>query len=390
MSIEDFTEKMKKIQSTLLEFLEDESNSENKYESFVKLVSDSKIINERHKFEALLKLINSIGNNHHRDHNFICKIERVLRHFKKDIQKYFTNSEIFEVFDGNKRIHLFLVEEKVITIDEHIFSIITNVTYSRMHYCEYFKPEIKPLLTEENIKKYGNDDNSLNDEKFVEELKKEVEEDFYKKRREGESDDFLCKLIRFNKIKEFITFAEQTNLSLDNEIKNSIYETNEFLSYVTSLIEYASFYGSNDIIKYMKMKGVKLRSDIWYYAIHSMNAELIQYLEDNHVSPPRNEPPSIFQKENNYELILEESIKCHHNEIASYIIDNLMKEEDLQYKIENKYRNLYQYAVEYHNYYFFPANMKYENMFFYFCEFNYYALVKLYLEEGNIDINAVI
>ena len=172
-------------------------------------------------------------------------------------------------------------------------------------------------------------------------------------------------------------------MSLNNYIKKSIFETNQLLTCdkEISLIEYASFYGSNDVIKYMQMKGVELTPSMWIYAIHSKNAELIKYLEDNHVPPP----------DEDYEIILRKSIKCHHNDISNYIIDNLIKEEDLQHSIENNYDdNLYRYAVESHNYCFFPANMKYKNLFFYLCEFYYYTLVKLYLTEGTIDINAPI
>ncbi|KAK8847256.1 hypothetical protein M9Y10_019842 [Tritrichomonas musculus] len=242
-------------------------------------------------------------------------------------------------------------------------------------------PEIKPFLTKENIEKYGKQNSHLQDDGFIKMMMKEVEEDFYEKRREGENDDFLCQLIRLNKIKDFITFVEQTNISLDNIIKNSIFETSQVLidndSYV-SLINYAAFFGSNDIIKYMIMKGAKLTSEMWIYAIHGRNAEMIRYLEENHISPP----------DNKYDQILEESIKCHHNDVSNYIIDYLMKEEDLQKNIEKQYyNNLYRYAVESRNYCFFPTNMKYKNMFFYLCEFDYYTLVKLYLEEGNININ---
>ena len=48
------------------------------------------------------------------------------------------------------------------------------------------------------------------------------------------------------------------------------------------------------------------------------------------------------------------------------------------------------YAVENDNYCFFPEDIKYKNMFHYLCHYDYYTLVKLYLEEGNIDINATI
>ena len=203
------------------------------------------------------------------------------------------------------------------------------------------------------------------------------------KRQEGENDNYLCKLIKINAIEEFIIYTEKANIKLDNIIKKSIFETNHFLleNGDIKLIEYASFYGSNDIIKYMQMNGVKLTQDMWACAIHSGNAELINLLEENHVL--------LIDKEE----ILRESIKCHHNEISNYIIDNLIKEEDLQNNIENKYDdNLYQYAVNYFNFNFFPTNIEYKNMFIYLCKFDYNLLVKLILEEGNayIDINTQI
>ena len=173
----------------------------------------------------MVQLIVSIVNNHHRFQNFISKVERVLRHFKQDLQKYFSNSEIFNIFKDNKRILLFLKKEKMMIIDEHIFSIITSSEYVRKNYCEYFQPEIKPFLTEENIEKYGSENKSLKDNKFIERMNKEVEEDFYEKRREGLNDDCLCELIRNNEIEEFIRFTEQRNLSLEICIKKSIFET---------------------------------------------------------------------------------------------------------------------------------------------------------------------
>ena len=185
-------------------------------------------------------------------------------------------------------------------------------------------------------------------------------------------------------MKEFGVYVNRNNISLESYIIKSIFETNQFLidNESINLIEYASFYGSNDIIRYMHFNDeVELTSSMWIYAIHSCNSELIKYLEDNHVSPP----------ENKYGKILKESIKCHHNDVSKYIIEYLMKEEDLQKDIENNYYdNLYRYAVESFNYCFFPTDMKYKNMFFYLCEFDYYTLVKLYLIDGTIDINATI
>ena len=131
------------------------------------------------------------------------------------MQKYFSNSEIFYIFKDNKRILLFLLEEKMMITDESIFYIITRSEYASMNYVEYFQPEIKPFITEENIEKYCRKNESLKDSEFIERMNKDVESNFYEKRREGLNDDYLCELIRDNQIKEFIKFTEQRNLSLD-------------------------------------------------------------------------------------------------------------------------------------------------------------------------------
>ncbi|KAK8876093.1 hypothetical protein M9Y10_006279 [Tritrichomonas musculus] len=362
MSIEEFKEKMKRIQNVLLEFLEDESNTEENYENFVKTMADYQINEDKQKVKSILQLINAIGNNHQRCHNFHNKIEKILEQFKSDIQKYFSNLEIFELFKNSKRILLFLIEEKIIELNENI---IPQITYE---YTDYFWPEIKHFLNEEIIKK------------FIEEIMKEVPEDFYNKRKEGENDNYLCELIRKNQVKEFGAYVNRNNISLKSSIERSVFETNQLLVNKTdiNLIEYASFYGSNDIIRYMRINGnVELTPNMWIFAIHSRNSELIKYLEDNHVSPP----------EDDYNEILKESIKCHHNDVSKYIIDYLIKEKDPQNSFEN---NLYQYAVEFYNYCFFPENMKHRNIFLYLCEYDYYSLVNLYLKEENIDINTTI
>ena len=67
-------------------------------------------INEdKHELRLFLRLINEISNNHQRSSNLINKIEKILDQIQKDIKKYFTNSQIFELFKENLRILLFLV-----------------------------------------------------------------------------------------------------------------------------------------------------------------------------------------------------------------------------------------------------------------------------------------
>ena len=69
------------------------------------------------------------------------------------------------------------------------------------------------------------------------------------------------------------------------------------------------FFGSIQICRYLMFNILELQSSLWIYVVHSRNAELIHLFEENSIQPP----------ENKFEKCFEESIKCHHNEIAQYI-----------------------------------------------------------------------
>lgn len=382
MSIEEYLNKKKNVQRVLLEYIE-ESDAEENYEIFIQVLEDQQILEDIHELRELLCLIIAVGNHHHRNKNFFSKIERILQHLKNKIIQYFTNTEIFSLFQKNKRLLLFLIEEKIMTVSEYFVAQITDDCFVQNKYVEYFAPEIKSFVTKEFIDKYCKKNRCLKNEEFIKEIKKAKQEDFYEKRKEGENENHLCELIRLQQTKEFIVHANKTNLQFTSCIPQSIFETNRFFLNKNEIkvIEYAAFYGSNEIIKYMHNNGVELMSSMWLYAIHSENAELIQYLEDNHISPP----------EDSYDIVLKESIKCHQKDVSNYIINYLIKEEDLQRIKENIFSgNLYRYSVKYHNYYFFPGNLKHKYLFYYLCEFDYYTLVNLYLENMNIDINETI
>ncbi|KAK8883486.1 hypothetical protein M9Y10_042578 [Tritrichomonas musculus] len=384
MSIMEYFDQKKNIQRILLEYLE-EKNVEENFEIFLQVLKDQQVHEDYHEIKEILYLINNIANNHQRTDNFYNKIERIIEVMKKEITKIMKNSEIFELFKNCKRLLLFFIEERIITLDEYIVSRITSDEFLENKYCQYFSPEIKEFITKEFIDKYSCQNSILRNGQLIKEIiKEEKEELFYERRREGENDSYLSEIIRKQETKEFIVHVNKTNLSLENYIETSIFETNELLmknNKEIKIIEYAAFYGSNEIIRYMHKNGATMRSNIWYYAIHSGDAELIKYLEDNKISPPKD----------TYESILRESIKCHHNDVSRYIINYLIDEEEMKNNIENNFEeNLYRYSFEYRNYCFLPENIKCKYTFYYLCEFDYYTPVKLYLEQENIDINSTV
>ena len=110
MSIIEYIDKMKKIQNSLLKFVEEKKEEEENYENFKNILRDQQITKDKQDLKTILRLISTISNNHRRIPRFIEKIERILQEIKNEIQNHFSNSEIFEIFEDNKRILLFLIE----------------------------------------------------------------------------------------------------------------------------------------------------------------------------------------------------------------------------------------------------------------------------------------
>ena len=103
-----------------------------------------------------------VSNNHYRTNNFFDKIGKIINIFKADIINFFSNQEIFQIFQENKRLLLYLIDEKIMVIDKAIFDIIakrrTNDKdiFNLGQYYKYFFTEMKPFIDEKSIKKILN------------------------------------------------------------------------------------------------------------------------------------------------------------------------------------------------------------------------------------------
>ena len=136
----------------------------------------------------------------------------------------------------------------------------------------YLYPKIKEFIDEKLQKQI---------EELILQKYSETISSFEEKCQIGENDSYICSLIRSDSVEEFISYVNRTNLSLLTKIKPSFYETNSFLiDKEPTLIEYASFFGSIQIIQYLKYNKVPLTSSLRLYAIHSNNPELIHFLEE--------------------------------------------------------------------------------------------------------------
>ena len=253
--IREFTDIMKSLQNHLLEFIERENNSEENYQNFVDIFNEQKISNDLCNFKSFIHILLQIANNHYRTPNFFSKIDKIILNLKDEIKQKFSNSQIFNFFKSNKRILLFLIKEKILVIDHSITNIILNDTkFNVRNYIQYF------LIENEIIQNFSIENSEVFDEK----------------REIGENDDTICTIIRNDLIDEFISFVKKNDYPLNSQINQSIFETNNFLlKNEPTLIEYAAFFGSTQIFKYLYLNGVELIQSIWIYAIHSDNPEMI-------------------------------------------------------------------------------------------------------------------
>ena len=355
MDIDEFVGNIKDFQENFLKVVNKDYGQEEDLDKDLKFLIESMnpiFLTDKDKFKVILKVILSISNNYHRVPDFISNICKIIILMKSDIKNVFSNDDIFHIFEKNKRIMLFILEEKILLIDENV---ISNIKKSEYGYQEYFQPEICPNLTS-------------------------ITNEFNEKRHAGENDDYICKLIQNDFIDEFVTYVNQTNFPLNFQIKPSIFETNQFLlENETSLIEYSAFYGSIQIFNYLYINNVKITSKLWLYAIHGANHQIIRLLEEDNVINKNDKKT--------FEKCLEESLKCYHNDIAAYISEYLISDKDQ--------KKIIQFSFKYNNFYLFPLekennlSIDLQSIFYYACQYEYFDIVSYILnsKKEEIDIN---
>ena len=351
MEIKTYFAKKKEFYDKLLRFLEDYEINNADLEIIFKNIKID-LTNDKEEMIHLLQLLTSISNNHHRYRNFNDKVKQIFEFFKEEIKQTLSNLELFDIIKSNKILLIFLFEKRILTIDSYITKELKNKQEPNgIKYSDFFIPELKMYSKEEE----------------EDEIMKNYE-NYYENRLLGENDSYICNLIRQDSVVEFISYINRYSIPISSTIKRSIFETNSYLNeHDPTLIEYAAFYGSIQIFQYLKLNNVRMEPNLWFYVIHSKNPELIHILEENEIKPPNED----------YLVCLEESIKCHHNDIAEYIKDNLIKESSILNNNESFVDCVFQNS----NYSFYQGvKLNEKDLFFYFCFYDYYKVVNFCLK----------
>ncbi|KAK8895545.1 hypothetical protein M9Y10_024013 [Tritrichomonas musculus] len=364
MNIQQYQDNNNEIRDKLLEYIDEGHGGEDDLSIFLQFLDSKNIQENQHDLKMFLNLISKLTKNYKRSADFFTKIFRILKYYENHIKKYFTNFEIFNIFKSSKRVLLFLFQEGMVKIDKNIFECMSNYNFKSFGYLHYFFPEIKCFLDTETI-------NSIQEE---------IPDNFEDLRLIGENDHFHLKLIQKDLINDFVRYVNQANLHPNSKIPESIFETNSFLlKNRPNLIEYSVFYGSIQIFNYLRLSKAKMSPTLWLYAIHSRNHDIIHILEDLHIAKPQN----------SIEKVLCESIKCHHNEIANYIINNeYEKESNSKQQFIN---SIPSFSIQFYNLNFFILNdLKVDNVVFNFlCKFGYFNLVEHFMKKEFINSDSL-
>lgn len=382
--IEEYTEKTKEILNALLLYIEDESNTEQNYQKLCELIKKYNICNDKHELTLFLHMISKIFNNHNRCSSFISNFERILQQIKKYVVDHLSNSEIFKIFKRNKRILLFLFEEKIICMDKAIIQKFMKQKYLTAKYPQYFSPEIKVFINESSYNNYQKEyfiNNLYTGKDEIPNFFNKLPENFDELRKIGENDDHICELIRNDSLDDFIICITKNENLKQTIIAPSIYETNPFLTFTNpTLMEYVTFFGAIKIFNYLLLSSQKLEPSIWPYAIHSNNAEIIHILEENKIEPEITDN----SEQNIYAKCLEESIICYHNNIGDYLKNEHFQNDDMNSFWFNEL------CFKSYNFSFIENEMINECTFPYICKYDYYSLINIILNDENFDVNKIL
>lgn len=368
MEIEQYVAKKKIIHQKLISYLESDDDIEEECQNLLLAIRNQQINDDPIELKEFFLMIIKFTNFYYRKRNFFEKIERIIMCFRSEIEKNYTNSEIFEIFSGNKRVLLFITESNIFKFDKQHALQLMNKKFSYESYCCYFYFYIKPFIDSKK-------QNSIL--AFMKSDKDYESDSFADNQKEAENETYICKIIRNDDFPEFIKYTNQEEMSFSEKVRPSIFESNKVLLQRSPyLIEYAAFFGSFQIFKFLHLNEIDLSSTLWGYAIHSQNFDIIHILEENNVEPP----------DYSFKDCVIDAIKCHNCEIKDYLHEKKIKSYtkfDEDFKIA---------SLKYRNYQYFPTDFNNYKLFYYLCKYNYIVLVRLLLKTTDLasSINKLI
>lgn len=360
MEVQEYIDKMILIQTILLKYLDDEDNDQEELKFLLKLFNDQKIFCNKHLLRSVIRLLSTVIDYHHRLSNFFDKIFKIILSLKDELKRNFSNIEIYNFFKYNTKIILFLSEEKIIFFDKFIVSNMSNIFYDDTKNLsddgKYLFPEIKQFFDNESW--------------YI----SSIPEDIKEIRKTEYGDNYVLQLIHKDLIDEFILYINKTKCPLYKDIYPSIFETNLFIlqSQPINYLQYAAFFGSVKIFKYLIKQNYTITNNLLLFAIYGRNPEIIHILEEY----------DIIHDKQTLKDCLKASIRCQHNELTNYILTNYFETDDISLFVLKESLKSYNFAL-------IQPELINSDLLFLLCKRDYFLLFnKIMLECNDIDINS--
>lgn len=149
----------------------------------------------------LIQFLSAIPDNHHRFPNFFTKYEQIILFFKYEIKQKLSNFEIFQLFQKNKKVLLFLIQKQILILSETIVNYLTQEKFTKLFYLLHLWPDVISNLDAHSNSVCANYEKVLTQKMYSENLNE--------KRLEGENELYICELIRNDSIDDFILYASK-------------------------------------------------------------------------------------------------------------------------------------------------------------------------------------
>lgn len=310
----DFFNDLIELQSKINEILNVDFDSE-AFESY--LSEHHQYLEDKRSAIQLLSTLDKFISNHpqHSDYHKQLIISSLL----ENTLKLFSSYELYKIFTSYS-LRLLLYKNGFINIDT-----ITERSSVDPYDFVYFINEIK----EENKQFYQYAISKEKNRKMLKEINQEKHNEL---RMKGRNHHQIAEIIRNDDIEQFQEIISQNNISLNSRIPYSFYEDCQIISAKSDmpfLIDYASFFSSIKIFKFLWINDIKGNLATFNYAIAGGNYEIIHLLESVH--------KNIINKDSqNYAILF------HRNDIYSYLQDTY----EIEFSLNHFFSSIDSYNTE--------------------------------------------
>lgn len=310
----DFFNDLIELQNKINEILNLDFDSE----SFELYLSEhQQYLTDKKSALQLLSSLDRFISNHPQNSDYVKRL--IISPILLKTLSLFSSFELYKIF-STYSTRLLLYQKGFITINT-----ITERSSVNSYDFAYFINEIK----EGDNQFYQYAITKENNQETIKEINLERHNEL---RERGRNHHQIAEIIRNDDIQQFQEMIAQTNISLKSRIPYSFYEDCQFINNkndMPHLIDFASFFGSINIFKFLWINDVKGSPSTFNYAIAGGNYEIIHLLESIYKN-------SIDKNSQNY------SILFHRNDIYSYLQDTY----DIKFSLSQFFSSIDSYNTE--------------------------------------------